>query len=459
MLQRWGAPRRLPCAGVAAATRIPPLVATVLILYPGNPRLRRQHFARYRWKVRALGFRTVLADEHVSAEDAEIFDEVVAMPPAAELAAARAALAPVLGRRRIDAVLAQWEPSLPLGSLLGRELAVPGPSPEAAFLTINKLRCRIELAGAGVGVPAFARVATAAEVRRFADQNGYPVVLKAASSALCRLVTFVPDAAAVEAAVEALRAGLPRSPDVARLTTFAAAARLDPGCDPEREFLVESYAQGALVETDGVLYGREPLTFGISEQVLTPPPRFRIEGYLVPADGGEERLERIAATSDAALAALGLADTGFSIEMVDGQAGVAVIEVNGRLGWDEGLGELLETRTGSQPIVHAAFIALGRRPRFDRPPRERAALAYASCHEAATVVAVPDRAQLKAIERQGHRVGLNVEAGARIFDDRDFRAAPHLAWVLAKDRTSSRAAYAAARTALAELRFELDPTG
>jgi len=53
------------------------------------------------------------------------------------------------------------------------------PRPEAKALAQDKLRARRTLAGLGFAVPAFARAATVAEVKGFAAEHGWPVVLKA----------------------------------------------------------------------------------------------------------------------------------------------------------------------------------------------------------------------------------------------------------------------------------------
>src|SRR6185369_16165449 len=172
---------------------------------------------------------------------------------------------------------------------------------------------------------------------------------KATASALGRLVTLVRSPEDVEASVARVQAGLPTSTDLVRLASFARAARLDLGYDPFAEFLVEAFAGGDPVETDGVVSGSEPLSFGVTAQVLTPPPLFFVEGYLLPADRPAADIDAIERVSDAAIAALDLADTGYSIEMRIAEGRPLVIEVNGRLGWDEGFGDLFEVVTGVQP--------------------------------------------------------------------------------------------------------------
>ncbi len=429
---------------------------TVLVLYPGLSDIRRHHLRRHRWALRLLGFRIVLADDTVDPEDLRAFDEVLRLPPADEVAEAVGLLERFCAGRRIDGVVAQWEPSLPAGSLLAHALGLPGPGVEAAFRSINKLLCRQVLAKAGVQVPAFALVQSAEAVERFACRHGYPVVLKAVASTLGRLVTLVEDAGQVEAAVRGMRDRLALAPDVRRLVGFARAAGLDPGCDPTREFLVEAFCPGTPVEIDGVVYRGEPLPYGITDQVLSPPPRFCVEGYLLPAERPEGATRRIEEASRAAIEAVGLCDAGFSVELREAEDAVRIIEVNGRLGWDEGFGDLFEALTGDQPLLHAAQVALGRRPRW-RPKPVAAAVAYASCLEHAQVTRVPGSREIREAERTAARVAVVVAPGARIWQLGHPQARPHLAWALATDRRSSRAAYQAARAAVDRLRFDLEP--
>jgi biotin carboxylase len=431
-------------------------VRTVLVLYPGSPAIRRRQLRRYRWAIRLLGLRTVLADDTAGPEDLKAFDEVLPLPPAHEVSRAVEVAAAFCRGRRIDGVLAQWEPSLPAGALLAHRLGLPGPGVEPAFRSINKYLCRRALGEEGVPVPAFTLAASAADVERFAGAHGYPVVLKAVASTLSRLVSLVAAPAEVEPAVERLQGGLAAAPDVRRLVAFAEAAGLDPGCDPTRQFLVEAFCPGAPVETDGVVFRGEALCYGVTEQVLSALPRFYVEGYLLPAERTAAASERIEAVSRAALRAVGLADTGFSVELREAEDAVRVIEVNGRLGWDEGFPELFEATSGGKPIHHAVEVALGRRPRIRRK-RVAVAVAYVSCHEDAVVVRVPERREIRRAERAGVRIGVATAPGTRLWRLGHPKALPHLAWAVAKDRRSSRAAFERARAAADRLRFELAP--
>jgi biotin carboxylase len=429
----------------------------VLVLYPGPPSERQTQVRAHADLLCALGIELVLADDEPVAADRELFAEVLRLPPPEHVEEALRVADSVLARSRIDAVFAQSESALPLGSILARRLAVPGITPEAALCTISKHRTRERLAEAGVGQPRFALARSAADVRRFAAGVGYPVVLKGVASALARLVTKVDRDADVEPGVARVRAGLQTSTDIARLVGFGRAAGLDLGCDPRAEFLVEEFVRGAPVESDGVVCRGAILGFGVTEQVLTPPPLFYLEGYLLPADRPAHENAAIERTAEDALRALGVDDTGFSVEMRFEAGAARTIEVNGRLGWDEGFGDLFVPRVGAQPLLFALQVALGMRPEVRRAD-VACALAYRSHYAVGVVARVPPVAELRALEAaHGVRVGLAVEAGERMHAPSHPDIYPHLAWALATDPRLSRRAYARARAAVAEVRVEIEP--
>ncbi len=72
---------------------------------------------------------------------------------------------------------------------------------------------------------------------------------------------------------------------MARCARFARRTGLDTGCNPTRQFLVEEYVDGMPLETDGLVFGDRIDCFGTTEQVVSPPPKFFLEGCMFPADG------------------------------------------------------------------------------------------------------------------------------------------------------------------------------
>jgi hypothetical protein len=392
-------------------------LTTYLFLYTEAP--TRRAIAR------ARPGRLVLASDLVTDEDRATWDECVLLPPPDRVEETLG----VLDRVRADRVVAQTEYALLVGSLLARQGRLAAPSLEAAHLCTNKWASRLALAAAGVPVPAFSLARTAEDVRR--EGRAFPLVLKPVASCLGRHVVLVRDPADLDDRVDEIRRALPEALDVRRLLAFARATGVDMGCDPTRDFLVEDYALGPALETDGLVWGREVDLFGATEQVVRGSPRFYFEGYLHPADapGGIE------ASSRRALEAVGLTDSGFSIEF----RGETLIEVNGRLGEDEGFPDLFRAARGVAPIVEWATGE-----RRASPGRERHAIAYANRYEEGTVVSA----------HAPEGVTLVVGPGSRIeaFGSPEF--APHVAWTLASHPTSSRAAYEAGRRRLEGVRVE-----
>ncbi len=431
----------------------------VLCLYPGPATFRQKQVTAHRALLESLGVRLLLADDFDDPGDRACFADVFLLPPPWELEAGKRALDRALHGRTIHGVLAQSESGLCLGSLIAAERGLPCISPAATLGVTSKYVTRTRLAAARVGQPEFALVRTADEVRRFAAAHGFPVVLKAVASALARLVTLVRDDTEVEAAVMRVRAGLAGSPDVLRLVGFARVSGLDLGHDPFDSFLVESFARGAALETDGVVAKDVICTFGVTEQIMTKPPLFYFEGYLLPADLPEADLARVEAASDAALRALDVRDTGFSIEMRFDGARTSILEVNGRLGWDEGFGDLFACVTGIQPVLQTLQIALGQPVVLERRADVHAAVAYSACYEDRVVTSIPEPDVIARVERE-----LDVQAGTCVWPGDQMvappnpDATPHLAWVLARHATSSRAAFVLAQRGLARLPVVLAPS-
>lgn len=421
---------------------------TLLLPYFGPEGLRTDLMRRHGARLREEGVSLVLADDAPAEADAAHFHEVVALPPAERVGEAVAAMERYAAARRLDGILIQSEAALLPGALLAARLGLSGIPIEAAHRCANKWLCREALRRAGVPQPRHALAKSAADVLSLAER--FPVILKGVASTMGRNVVKVDRPAGVEESVRRIRGGLRGSTDIARLRAFVAAAGADPGCDPLEQFLVEEYVEGAPVETDGVVSGARVACFGVTEQVLTPPPRFYIEGYLLPTDRRERAA--IEAVSEAALAAVGARDCGFSIEMRSDGATARVIEINGRLGEDDGFQDLFRAATGGDPFLHAVDVARGRPVTVDGARGPRWALAYRSCYEAGVVASVPGEGEV-----DGVRIGVSVYPGARLHPAGHPQCFPHLAWGLAGDPASSRAAYERARAAVAALPFDLRP--
>jgi hypothetical protein len=371
--------------------------------------------------------RLVFASDDVTDEDRRAYDRVVVLPP---VWCVKETL-DVLRTIEADDVFFQTELGLPAGSLLAQERGLPGPSPDAVQACLDKRRSRSILSAAGVPVPRFALCRTARDVR--AADLGWPLVLKPRASTLGRGVTKVDRDEDLDGAVDAMRRFLPTAPDVRRLVAFSRLAGLPLEDDPTTQFLAESYATGPACEADGLVFGDRIDLFGVTEQVVRDGSGFYIEAYVFPTPGAEA----VAARAVAAVRAHGLRDTGFSVEM----RGDLVIEVNGRLGEDDGFPDLFRAGIGSAPV--SKWLT-----RDDRPSVVRGAhaLAYVNRYAAGVVTrvgAVPDG------------VVVAVVPGQRLRDPSDPAFRAHVAWALASDDTGG-AALAKARARLAGVEIEVE---
>jgi hypothetical protein len=396
-------------------------VRTILFLHTEAP--TRRALARER-----PDGRLVLASDQIERADLEVFDDAIELPPAEDVAGTVARLKGVAA----DELVVQTEDGLLAGSWLAQQRGLRAPKPQAALLTTNKWLCREALRAAGLPVPRYALARSADEVKRFAVDR-WPVVVKPIASTLGHLVTRIASAAEADAAVARLVAALPRSPHVRRCADFARLARLDMGCDAERQFLVEEFVDGLPLETDGLVFGERVDLFGVTEQVLSAPPFFFIEGYLFPVPR-----RSIEATSLAAIRALGLSDAGFSIEF----RGEVMIEVNGRLGEDAGFPDLFRSELGRFPITKWLDDDADPRPGLGGGH----ALAYANAYRGGVVRSV----------RPADGATLLVAPGSRLHAPPHPGTEPHLAYALASHPDGARAAYEAARAQVDRVLIEID---
>ncbi len=420
---------------------------TLLMLYPAYGTVSVHEVCRHAETVGDI--RTVLADDAPTTSDLDIFDEVWELPAPENVEEAYERMRRWCDKGRPDGLFLQSERGILLGSLLVREFGLRGPSVDAAHLCSNKYLQRVVLSKAGIGVPFFKLVEDANEVRRFAREFGFPVVLKCVISTMSRLVTLVSKDDQIEPSVARMREALTKSLDVKRLSGFARAGRVDLACDPARQFLVESFLTGDMIETDGFVVGDKPFTFGVTEQIQSTDPPFFIESYLLPAECTDNN--NAEDVSDATIAAMGLSDSAFSIEMRARDGVISIVEVNGRLGWDEGFSDLFAVRTHEERIAQAQKLALGLELNLERDTSRCAALAYRPCYFDGIVEQLPTREYMSSLSRAGLRLGLATNRGARFVAPPNPEAYPHVAWALATHLTSSRAANEIAREALAGL--------
>lgn len=233
---------------------------------------------------------------------------VVATLPAGDLDAAARALA----RYRPEGIVTFVDEHLLLGAELAERLSVPFHTPEVARLIVDKRRQRAALAAAGVPGPAFWSLAGGSDAGAL-DIAHYPVVAKPAVGGASRGVELV-------GGPEELSAYCARNAGGGLLVEEYL------GDDPDRPdgldgtFSVESVVCNARA-SHVALTGR-----------FSPAAPFRDAGCFVPAALNPGEVESALELADRAIGALGIETAVVSTKLKATPAGLAVIEVNGRLG-------------------------------------------------------------------------------------------------------------------------------
>lgn len=336
---------------------------------------------------------------------------------------------------KFDGLIVQTEYALLPGAVLCEKLGLPGISLSAALICTNKWLCREILAQHDITGPSYMLAEGANQVNQF---GFFPVVLKGIATTLGRNVVMVNSPSELDDRVKELKSQLLESPDIGRLLSFAKLTGLDLGCDPSRQFLVEEYLNGHQYETDGLVYGQVVDIFGVTEPVITEPPRIYFEGYMLPAD----RHPSLEVLTTSIIRAIGLTNAGFSIEFRDEK----LIEVNARLGEDNGFPDLFKIVRGQYAIVDWLEYLSGRMPPL-RSAQCRAALGYANYYRRGVVLGIPEA-------RDG--VEIVVHTGQVIETPPYPEINPHLAYAIATHESSSQLAYTCARAAVDGLDFDVE---
>lgn len=299
-------------------------VARLLVLGAGPAQLGVLAAAR------ARGLTVVAADRDPSAPGFRYADRRAIVSIEDEPAIERLARA-----EEVDGILAPGsDHAVAVAARIAGRLAVPHPlTPEAATLSVNKLKQREALAAAGVRQPRSTVCRTLAEVATAAEELGYPVVVEAPDRSGERSVALSANAQALaEAAAAALADShgdyclveeLVDGPTVT-VTGFCAAGRLVP-----------------LTVTD-----REQATFGVTI------------AQAWPADLGAPAIASAIGTTAAAARALGVTDGPVTAQVLIADDGALLAKLSARVGGGHD-GELARVAVGVDLNALAVAAALG----------------------------------------------------------------------------------------------------
>ncbi|HEX5246656.1 MAG TPA: hypothetical protein VFW41_05955, partial [Gaiellaceae bacterium] len=224
-----------------------------------------------------------------------------------------------------------------IAARVAQRLGVPHPlQPEAAALSVSKLRQRERLAAAGFAQPRSIACRTPAEAAAAAGELGYPLVIEAPNRLGERAVRLARTA-----------------DELAAATAGALAEARGDYC------LVEELpALRAVTVTAFVLDGRfVPLT--VTDPVAAPPPAFGVPlAHLWPADLAGADADAVSETAAAAADALGIEHGPVTAQLLLGPTGPLVAKVSARLGGGHDA-DLCRAALGVDESALAVAAALG----------------------------------------------------------------------------------------------------
>lgn len=272
---------------------------------------------------RELGIRPILATNDLTEylqpggarESVEKYVDTVLETDISDAGAIVASLEKAGVKQRLLGVFSTVEYSVVAVAEVARALGLPGLSPEAALNARHKQRTRMVCAAAGVPVPAFAWVESAADARRAATRIGGPFLLKPLSEAGGIGVKLCADPA--EAA--------------SHYRTIAGASTDRRGNPRPPGALVERYVPGCQVSVEVAHDGEAHRVIGVTDELFGPHPHFVELGETYPSLL-PERVRR--ACADVAVAGLRAIGHDFGVAHVEVRVtaeGPVLIEVNGRL--------------------------------------------------------------------------------------------------------------------------------
>ncbi len=276
-----------------------------------------------------------------------VYDAVGLFDPLADVETIVRAARATAGSKRIAALFSCYDGlSLPAAQAAAA-LGLPHPDIEGLTLARNKYAMRRRLAEHGLEKVAFTLVNRPEDVAEAVRAvGGGPAIVKPVNGMSSHLVRRVDDEAACLAFCRHAWSRLADSfpANYGRLLPAAAGA---PPLDPRRALLMESFVQGMefnaeILVRDGVME-----RIALFEKPIVDPNGFKECCFLLaPAPNGARHEEEIWRFVEQCVAALGLDQVTAHVELIYGDDGPALIEINaGRL--------------GGQIIVRAVRLARG----------------------------------------------------------------------------------------------------
>jgi predicted ATP-grasp superfamily ATP-dependent carboligase len=285
-------------------------------------------------------------------------------------AAVRELLHELAARQNVAGVISSEGPFVRAAAECAAILGVPHAlSVEAAARGENKLLARRAYDAAGVRGPRYHATASAREAVAFAEQIGFPVVVKPLNDQNSRFVRLCRNRDDVEAALASV-----------------AQARFNAGGQPlAPEILIEEFVNGPEYSVELFVERGAATVVGICAKALGPPPFFVEIGHSMPAAVSDKQAAEISRTAVDAVAALGADNCVAHVELRVRREQAYIIEVNLRVAGGR-LSDLVSTVTGYDLAGIELDLALGRPTRAPRTPETKVGVYHCMTVEAPSVV-------------------------------------------------------------------------
>ncbi len=224
---------------------------------------------------------------------------------------------------------------------LGRvvdELGLPGTGYAAACRSMNKVLMKRAFAEHGVPTARFREFKEAADAKRFADQLGYPIMVKATDSSGSRGITKV------DTPVQ-----------------FMAAWERAYAVSHNAQILVEEFLSGVEFGAQAFIHGDRVVAVFPHGDTVTPAPYFTPIGHSMPTQLTVKQQQETAAVIELAVRALGMRDCISNVDLMLVDGSPKVIEIGARMG-ATCLPENIAIYSGMDVYGHLIRLALGEHP-------------------------------------------------------------------------------------------------
>lgn len=291
-------------------------------------------------RAKELGLTVIVTDHNPSAPGLALADAselVSCLDIEAVLAVAR--------KHRIDGVIAeQTDSAVVTAAHVAQNLGLPGIDVETALRATNKWLMREACRRAGVPIPKYHKVNSAADARQAAEEIGLPVVIKPVDGQSSK--------------------GVSKVWDLAEVPGWYEYARTASRCG---DVLVEEMLTGTESSAEGFHFGDRLMVFGICEKCKCPPPHSFDVRLIYPASFPEETMAEIREVNRRVIEALGIQMGVTHAEYIVTAKGVYLLEAAAR-GCGAGVAsKLIPAMTGFDPIAARIRQALGEK--VDPPMR------------------------------------------------------------------------------------------